>query len=156
LNREERFAEAEASAREALRLAPTLARAHEELGDIYFAWLGGADAFQCFREALRLNPMDRGLKLKTIRALENRLPILGKVWKFARHRSRTSSLIWLLYMSLALGGGLVSGFLGAIEVAAVFQFALVVPMLVIIVLFLILVVIDLVFTLGVINGWIRM
>jgi tetratricopeptide (TPR) repeat protein len=155
LHLERRFAEAEASAREALEVEPNLARAHEVLGDIYFAWHKSAEAFQCLREALRLNPFNRWLKRKVIRSLQDELPILGAVWRLARHRTRVSRLFWLLYVLFVLLAGLVYALLRTERAATMFQFALYVPTILMVLFYAILMGIDLAITLCVTSGWIK-
>jgi Flp pilus assembly protein TadD len=155
LCQQSRFLEAETSAREALAVEPNLARAHEVLGDIYVGWARHDEAFEPLREALRLNPTSGRLKRKVISALETQLPGLGIVWKLARTRTRMSSVLWLLYLLSMLVGGLVSGLLEARRLASIFLFALYVPIVFILLLYVVLVGVDLVLTLGVIRGWIR-
>jgi protein O-GlcNAc transferase len=60
LNEQQRFAEAEAACREAIRLDPGLAVAHSGLGDVMLKFNRCREAEEAFREATRLDPDSAG------------------------------------------------------------------------------------------------
>ncbi len=84
---------AEAAVREALALEPNSAIAHEALGRIHLARDEGNEAFDCLREALRLDPTDKALKRELISAVEAKLPFIGVMWRYGQ-ASLSHRLFW--------------------------------------------------------------
>lgn len=78
------LSQAEAAVREALALEPNSSAAHEALGRIHLARDAGDEAFDCFREALRLDPTDETLKRELIRGVEAKLPFIGVLWRYGQ------------------------------------------------------------------------
>lgn len=159
LNKQEQYADAQNDLLSSLRIFPNDPLALELLGDSYLAVGQAKQSFECYRQALHINPKSHSIKEKITEALEARLPWIGNFWRAFQIQHSQKGKPKRTFASIYVGGWLVILILSAIglsHLAAVVAFFLIAVSCLILPSALVLnYLVDPILTFAVQKGWIK-